>query len=205
MQLDHAFQNVRSKNARFQYVRKLRQNVRADATKPPHHDNCQVNASGYADKPTYVHAHIPTYPNTYAHTNNKHTCSSAKYIRVQLQVIMGGETTTEFKRTVHCNKAVASACTCARIHIYIYICTCTHEHAHRRLMYVQLYIRTRPSIDIHKKRRCIFVVESSYTDSAYRYLQQHTHMRTCMLLVIPACMQLYIRSHLYVYTDNTYI
>ena len=33
MQLDHAFQNVRSKNARFQYVRKLRQNVRADATK----------------------------------------------------------------------------------------------------------------------------------------------------------------------------
>ena len=33
VQLDHAFQNVRSKNARFQYVRKLRQNVRADATK----------------------------------------------------------------------------------------------------------------------------------------------------------------------------
>ena len=33
MQLDHAFQNVRSKNARFKYVRKLRQNVRADATK----------------------------------------------------------------------------------------------------------------------------------------------------------------------------
>ena len=33
VQLDHAFQNVRSKNARFQHVRKLRQNVRADATK----------------------------------------------------------------------------------------------------------------------------------------------------------------------------
>ena len=33
MQLEHTFQNVRSQNARFQYVRKLRQNVRADATK----------------------------------------------------------------------------------------------------------------------------------------------------------------------------
>ena len=37
MQLEHTFQNVRSQNARFQYVRKLRQNVRADATKPLHY------------------------------------------------------------------------------------------------------------------------------------------------------------------------